>query len=124
MTAYNAQQEAAARALARKRQQPDEDGFVTVTRAGRNAAARMEDAQERLEKQREREKRRADDYGDFYRFQGREKRKARAAELVRKFEEDRERVRRMRGERGRFQVSEMERWCWRRDASLADTVSA
>ena len=42
---------------------------------------------------------------DFYRFQSREKRKERAGELVRRFEEDKERVRRMKEKRGRFRVS-------------------
>ena len=98
MTAYNRNQEALAAEQARKRQQPDEEGFVTVTRGGRNAAVRMEVANERLEKQKQKQ----EVYGDFYRFQGREARKKRAEELKRRFEEDRERVERMRRERGRL----------------------
>ena len=100
MTAYNARQEAEVRERARKRQEPDEDGFVTVTRGGRNPAARMEEAKERLEKQREKQK----GLGDFYRFQGRERRKEREAELLKKFEEDKEKVRRMKVRKGNFVV--------------------
>ena len=101
MEAYNAREELREKELARKRQEPDEEGFVTVVRGGRSPAARMEDAKGRLEKQKEKQK----GFGDFYRFQGRERRKERAAELVRKFEEDKEKVRRMRAGRGSFLVS-------------------
>ena len=104
MTAYNAREEAQAQKLARQRQEPDADGFVTVTRGGRNAAARMGDAKEVLERQREK-RRKNEEAADFYRFQGRERRKERAEELVRKFEEDKERVRGMRAVRGSFRVS-------------------
>lgn len=103
MTAFNARQEAAAKELARKRSIPDQDGFVTVTRGGRNAAARMEDAKESLEKQEKRRK----GLSDFYRFQGREARKEKAAELVKRFEEDKDRVMRMRAGKRSFVVSEL-----------------
>ena len=101
MDAYNAKQEFEAKAKARKRQEPDEDGFVTVTRGGRNPAVKMETAQESLEKQREKQK----GFGDFYRFQGRERRKEKAMELVKKFEEDKKKVQMMRMDRTRFLVS-------------------
>ena len=110
MTAYNAQQEAEARALARKRQEPDEDGFVTVTRGAKNSV-RMEEAKESLEKQREKQK----GLEDFYRFQGRERRKEREAELLRKFEMDKEKVRRMRMRRENFQVCVILILIWRKD---------
>lgn len=103
MTTFNARQEAAAKELTRKRSIPDEDGFVTVTRGGRNAAARMEDAKESLEKQ---EKKRRG-LNDFYRFQGREARKEKAAELVKRFEEDKDRVRKMRAVKRSFVVREL-----------------
>lgn len=41
---------------------------------------------------------------DFYRFQSREKREEKASELIKKFEEDKERVRKMKERRGRFKV--------------------
>ena len=100
MTAYASLESERARALARKRQEPDEDGFVTVTRGSRTGPARMEEAAEKLDKQKERQK----GLDDFYRFQGREKRKERETQLRRKFEGDREKVRRMREARGAFKV--------------------
>ena len=62
--------------------------------------ARQEVAQEQAEKQKEKQR----GLEDFYRFQSREKRKQRAGELVRKFEEDKEKVRKMREKRGKFRV--------------------
>jgi ribosomal RNA-processing protein 7 len=100
MTSFNARQEVEARALAKKRQEVDADGFITVTRGGRNPAARMEDAQEHLRKQEEKEH----TFNDFYRFQGREARKEKAAQLVRKFEEDKEKIRKMKVARKSFRV--------------------
>ena len=101
MTAFASLEATRAEALARQRQEPDEDGFVTVTKGGRNAPVRQEEAQEKAEKQREKRK----GLEDFYRFQTREKRKERAGELMKKFEEDKEKVRRMKERRGKFRVS-------------------
>lgn len=100
MTAFGNLEASRAHALARQRQEPDEEGFITVTKGGRNAPARQEEAQERAEK--EKEKRKGLD--DFYRFQTREKRKERAGELMKKFEEDKQKVRQMKERRGRFKV--------------------
>lgn len=81
----------------------DEDGFVTVTRGGRTGPNRMEDAQKKKEELEEREKRKREGMGDFYRFQTREMRKERAGELVRLFESDREKVRKLKeGRKGGF----------------------
>ena len=101
MTAFASKEASEARSLARQRQEPDADGFITVTRGGRTNPARQEAAQEQAEKQKKKQK----GLEDFYRFQSREKRKQRAAELVRKFEEDKEKIRQMRERRGRFRVS-------------------
>ena len=100
MTAFAAKEAAQARLQAKQRQEPDKDGFITVTRGGRTGPARQDVAQEQAEKQKQKQK----GLEDFYRFQTREKRKARAGELVRKFEEDKEKVKRMRERRGRFKV--------------------
>ena len=102
MTAYAANEAAQSRLLAKQRQEPDADGFITVTRGGRTNPAKQEAAQESAEKQKEKQK----GLEDFYRFQSREKRKERAGELMRKFEEDKEKVRRMKEQRGRFKVSQ------------------
>ena len=100
MTAFASKEASQARSLARQRQEADADGFVTVTRGGRTNPARQEAAQEQAEKQKEKQK----GLEDFYRFQSREKRKQRAGELVRRFEEDKEKVRKMKERRGRFRV--------------------
>ncbi|MCJ1259710.1 Ribosomal RNA-processing protein 7 [Lignoscripta atroalba] len=104
MTAFAAQESARARLLARQRQQPDEEGFITVTRGGRTGPARQREAQEKAEKQKDKQK----GLEDFYRFQTREKKKARAGELIKRFEEDKEKVRSMRERRGRFRVRVLE----------------
>ena len=103
MTQFSAQEAARARSLAHQRQVPDADGFVTVTRGGRTGPARIEEAKEKLEREKERDKEKKEGMGDFYRFQVRERKKERAGELVRKFEQDRRRVDEMRrGRRGQF----------------------
>lgn len=101
MSTFAAQEAARTRLLARQRQEPDEDGFITVTRGGRSGPARQEEAREKVEKQQEKQK----GLEDFYRFQTREKRKEKAGELVRKFQDDRHKLKQMRERRGRFRVS-------------------
>ncbi|TKA76693.1 hypothetical protein B0A49_04130 [Cryomyces minteri] len=98
MTHFAASEASRSRALARQRQVPDEDGFITVTRGGRTGPARLEEAQQKAEEQKEKQKGKE----DFYRFQTREKKKERAGELVRAFEQDRRKVEEMRRKRGRF----------------------
>lgn len=105
MEVFSAQETERARALARQRSEPDEDGFVTVTRGGRAGPAREEDARLKEEELKKREKNRVKN--DFYRFQLREKQKERAKELVKGFEEDRRRVDEMKGRRGKVRP---ERW--------------
>lgn len=60
--------------------------------------ARQEEAQEKAAKQKEKQVGKE----DFYRFQIREKRKERAGDLMRGFEEDRRKVEEMRGRRNKF----------------------
>ncbi|KAI4205837.1 MAG: hypothetical protein LQ350_000022 [Teloschistes chrysophthalmus] len=100
MTEYSAREAAQARARARQRQVPDEDGFITVTKGGRVDPARQEAAQQLVEKQKAKQK----GLEDFYRFQTREKKKAKAAELMKKFEKDKEMVKRMKERRNTFKV--------------------
>lgn len=100
MTQFAAREAAQARLQARQRQVPDEEGFVTITKGGRNGPARQEAAQEAALKQKDKQK----GLDDFYRFQHREKRRAKAAELMRKFEEDKEKVKKMKERRGTFKV--------------------
>lgn len=101
MTAFGAQEASQARLRAKQRQEPDEDGFVMVTRGGRNGPARPEVVQEQAEKQKKKRK----GLEDFYRFQTREKRKEKAKDLLKKFAEDKETVRKMRETKGRFKVN-------------------
>ncbi|KAL7274976.1 hypothetical protein RUND412_002107 [Rhizina undulata] len=78
------------RALARRRQEPDEDGFITVTRGGRVAPARPEEAAAAAAaaaKKKEKNK-----HQGFYRFQIREQRKERQQQLLAKFESDKKKV--------------------------------
>ncbi|KAI4280488.1 MAG: hypothetical protein L6R35_005878, partial [Caloplaca aegaea] len=98
MSEFAAREAEQARLKARKRQVPDDEGFITVTKGGRNGPARQESAQESAVKQKEKQK----GLEDFYRFQHREKKKEKAAELMRRFEEDKEKVRKMKEKRGAF----------------------
>jgi ribosomal RNA-processing protein 7 len=102
MTAFNLAEEEKAKQAKKARNVPDEDGFVTVTRGGRVGPARREEAEEKRKEVEEREKRKRESMGNFYRFQIREKRKEQQGELVRRFEEDRRKVEGMRERRGKF----------------------
>ena len=81
--------------------EPDEDGFVTVTRGPKNPVVREEEMQTLVEKQKEKSK----GLEDFYRFQMREKRKERQGDLLKKFEEDKKKVQQMKMRRGKIRVS-------------------
>ncbi|KAI4218501.1 MAG: hypothetical protein L6R36_008925 [Xanthoria steineri] len=98
MTEFGAREAAQVRLQARQRQVPDEDGFITVTKGGRTGPARQDVAQELALKQKQKQK----GLEDFYRFQTREKKKAKAVELMKKFEGDKEKVQKMRERRGMF----------------------
>lgn len=86
MSFYAAAEATKSRTLARQRAIPDEDGFVTVTRGGRAGPARNEEAQAKMEELRQKEEDKRSGMGDFYRFQVREKKKAAAGELVKRFQ--------------------------------------
>lgn len=101
MTTFAAQEASQARLHTKQRREPDEDGFITVTKGGRNGPARHEATQEQAERHKEKRK----GFEDFYRFQTREKRKAQAGELLRKFEEDKQKVKRMRERRANLKVN-------------------
>jgi ribosomal RNA-processing protein 7 len=102
MTLFTQAEEARAREAARKAQEPDEDGFITVAKGPKNTSvAREEEVKELLEKQKKREA----GLEDFYRFQTREKRKERQNELLKKFDEDRKKIEEMKKRRGKIRVS-------------------
>ncbi|KAG8624311.1 hypothetical protein KVT40_007378 [Elsinoe batatas] len=95
MSAYNEAEEAKKREEKKRRQVPDEDGFVTVTRGGRSGVANEEEAKKGLEKN----KKRMEGLEGFYRWQVREKRREEERGLKRGFEEERRRVQGMRESR-------------------------
>jgi ribosomal RNA-processing protein 7 len=104
MTVFNEQEAENARALARRRQEPDEDGFITVVRGGRVAPARQEEAAALAKKKEEKETPK-----NFYRFQTREVRKEKHQQLLAKFEMDKKKVAERKNMR-KFKVSELSSW--------------
>ncbi|KJX96589.1 meiotic recombination protein dmc1 [Zymoseptoria brevis] len=100
MAAFTAQEEAKAKALAKLRAEPDEDGFITVTRGGRVGAGREDEVKAKEAELAKRDKNRIKE--DFYRFQVREKKKEQAQDLVKGFQEDQRRVEEMKRRRGKF----------------------
>lgn len=101
-TAFN-EKEAQAAALAKRlRSEPDEDGFVTVTRGARAAPASRGSAEEAARKMAEKAAKKREEMRGFYRFQLREARREQQGRLRKRFEEDRRRVEGMRERRGKF----------------------
>ncbi|KAI1486566.1 ribosomal RNA-processing protein 7-domain-containing protein [Biscogniauxia mediterranea] len=101
-TIFNKKEHEATQLAKRLRNEPDEDGFVTVTRGGRNAPASRTEAEEARQKMLLRQQKKKDSMQDFYRFQLREKKKAEQAEMMKRFDEDRKKVQAMREKRGKF----------------------
>lgn len=98
MTVFSEAEARRRQALARLRQEPDEDGFITVTRGGRTAPAHQASNDAALEKQKAKSK----GSDDFYRFQQREKLKEQANDLIKGFEDDRRKVQEMKAKRHKF----------------------
>ena len=102
MVVFGQVADARRREEARKAQEPDDDGFVTVTSGPKlSSVAHEDEAKELLEKQRKKE----EGLEDFYRFQSREKRKERQNRLLKGFGEDRKRLDDMKKRRGKIRVS-------------------
>ncbi len=101
-TLFARREQEAAELAKRLRNEPDEDGFVTVTRGGRNAPASKNEAEEAQRKLQARREKQVAGMKNFYRFQLRERKKEEQAELVKRFDEDVERIRAMREKRGKF----------------------
>ncbi|KAJ5180818.1 hypothetical protein N7492_004028 [Penicillium capsulatum] len=102
MTAFAQVSEARKREESRKVQEPDEDGFVTVTQGPKlNSVAREEELKELVERQ----KKKAEGLEDFYRFQSREKRKERQNHLLRQFDADKKKLQDIKSRRGKIRVS-------------------
>lgn len=93
----------------RQAAEPDEDGFVTVTGGPRlTSAAGEEEAKRLIEKQ----KKQAEGFGDFYRFQSREKRKERQIDLLKKFDEDKKKLEELKMRKGKIRVSNSEHYVY------------
>ncbi|KAH8671268.1 ribosomal RNA-processing protein 7-domain-containing protein [Xylariales sp. PMI_506] len=105
-TVYNRKELEAIQLAKTMQNQPDEDGFVTVTRGGRAAPARQEEAEEAKRKMLERQQKKKDEMQNFYRWQLREKKKAEQVEFLKKFDDDRSRLRAMREKRRKIQPDE------------------
>lgn len=101
-TLFAKKEQEAAEIAKRIRNEPDEDGFVTVTRGGRNAPASRNEAEEAKRKMMERAEKKKEEMTNFYRFQLRERKKEEQAELVKQFDEDRRKIAEMRQKRGKF----------------------
>lgn len=101
MSLYTQMEETRTLEAARRAQEPDEDGFITVTKGPRfTDVAREDEVKELVEKQRKRE----EGLGDFYRFQNREKRKDRQNQLLRRFDDDRRKIEKLKMSRGKIMV--------------------
>ncbi|BFZ17668.1 hypothetical protein BsWGS_20707 [Bradybaena similaris] len=75
---------------------PDEEGFIKVTRHGKNRGGRRTEETERKGHEHIRSRRKKNELKDFYTFQFRETKKKHIVELQAKFEEDKRRVKEMR----------------------------
>lgn len=102
-TVYNRKEVEAAQLAKAMQNMPDEDGFITVTRGGRTAPARQEEAEEAKRKMIERQEKKKDETQNFYRFQLREKKKAEQAAFLKQFEDDKSKLRAMRDKRRKIQ---------------------
>lgn len=100
--AFNRREKEAIELAKRLRNEPDEDGFVTVTRGGRAAPASRNEAEEAKQRMVDRQTKKKQETQNFYRFQLREQRKREQAALLRRFESDRRKVNAMREKRGKF----------------------
>ncbi len=92
----------AAEIAKRLRHEPDEDGFVTVTRGGRAAPASRNEAEEAKRKMLEKQDKKKEELTNFYRFQLRERKKEEQADLLKRFDDDRRKLEAMRVKRGKF----------------------
>ncbi|KAG5950136.1 hypothetical protein E4U53_005448 [Claviceps sorghi] len=100
--AFNRKEKEAVELAKRLRNEPDEDGFVMVTRGGRAAPASRSEADEAKQRMLEKAAKKKSELTNFYRFQLREQRKKEQAALLRRFQDDRRKVDAMREKRGQF----------------------
>ncbi|KAK0728517.1 ribosomal RNA-processing protein 7-domain-containing protein [Lasiosphaeria miniovina] len=101
-TLFARKEQEAADTAKRLRGEPDEDGFVTVTRGGRNAPASRNEAEEAKRKMLEKAEKKKAELTDFYRFQLKDRQKDEQEELLKRFDQDRKKVWAMREQRSKF----------------------
>lgn len=100
--AFNRKEKEAAELAKRLRNEPDQDGFVTVTRGGRAAPASRSQAEEAKQRMLDKQDKRKSETKNFYRFQLREQRKQEQLALLKRFDDDKKRVNAMKEKRGKF----------------------
>mmetsp|Transcript_2850 Transcript_2850/g.6036 ORF Transcript_2850/g.6036 Transcript_2850/m.6036 type:complete len:361 (-) Transcript_2850:150-1232(-) len=107
MASYETEEAEAERRAKLAAEQPDEDGFITVTHGSTPSFGATNDLEEERHGRRKGGKRNrkrkgvsgADEHMDFYRFQMKETRKKEAVDLKKRFEEDLAKVKKMKEER-------------------------
>ncbi|KAI6782087.1 uncharacterized protein J7T54_003506 [Emericellopsis cladophorae] len=99
---FNRKEKEANELAKRLRNEPDEDGFVTVTKGSRNAPASRNEADEARAKMLQKEAKKREELKRFYRFQLREERKREQANLLKGFAAAQEKVAAMKEKRGKF----------------------
>ena len=99
---FNKKEKAAAELAKRMRNQPDEDGFFTVTRGGRNAPASTREAEAARQRMLDKQQKKKEDLTDFYRFQRRERMKAGQEERLRQFKQALREVDALRQKKGKL----------------------
>lgn len=75
---------------------PDEDGFIKVTRHGKNKGLRRTEETEKKGHEHIRQRKKNNELKDFYVFQHRETKRKHIADLQAKFEEDKQKVKEMK----------------------------
>ncbi|XP_070580155.1 ribosomal RNA-processing protein 7 homolog A-like [Ptychodera flava] len=78
---------------------PDEDGWVTVTRKGRNPGVARTEANQKKAMAKEKQQNQKKELLNFYRFQYRESQREHIAQLRKKFEEDKQKIANMKSAR-------------------------
>jgi len=98
---YDQQKALERKLLLEKSNQPDEEGFITVTRQTRKNRANDGSVHVTAIKAREGAelKPKSHELGDFYRYQMRQSKRDQIAELRKKFEEDKKKIERMKAAR-------------------------
>ncbi|XP_048755799.2 ribosomal RNA-processing protein 7 homolog A-like [Ostrea edulis] len=99
MEAYDEEQEREKNLALEQEGMPDEEGWVKVTRHGKNKGAPRTETMERKVTAKDKRKQTEKELRNFYAFQMRESKRDSIAELRKKFEEDKQRISLMKASR-------------------------